>query len=453
MPVERTLRVHLMIEGEPAPEGLTAHFSVGTMMSPRRIALTTDASGTAETKYAPPAGQKAIPLSLSLAGHRQTEPVHLDLTKPGDIEATLHFTRLGTLHVHVELPSDNRCRIGLELADRASGKLDPGAQFGRRPDQNGRLVFHVTPGSYRAVDHTSGQSSEVVQVVASEDPATVSLDLSKAGWVRGHIVVPEGMTWQGFSVRRVGAPLRPPSHMMFAPGASDGARVNTKDGSFWFRVPGTKAVTLTVAHSYCRPHPTRGTMTVTEPQEGVTLEATAGPRASLQFAKPITIRMNPGSARSVAVRLFEGAVEGPGTVLHGTLDKDAQRATFGGFEPGTYTLWLDATAGAPLVLRNVELGDEDVDLGEHELPAGSALVLRILVKAGQSPPRMHLSANRVGEPSYSRHTDATGETIRLTGLDAGTFHVRGAFYAGTGGIDERITFDGTTDVERTIDLR
>jgi hypothetical protein len=66
---------------------------------------------------------------------------------------------------------------------------------------------------------------------------------------------------------------------------------------------------------------------------------------------------------------------------------------------------------------------------------------------------MALWATALGEPTYTRSTDAPGERIVLEGLVKGRFRVSVTFYAGTGGLQEDIVFDGEHDVERTIDLR
>ena len=165
------------------------------------------------------------------------------------------------------------------------------------------------------------------------------------------------------------------------------------------------------------------------------------------------MRQSPGRRVTVRVRLYKDDVEGPGGQLTGLLGATAEEVVFGGFEPGTYTVWIDTLTAAPLVLHNVKLTDANIDLGTHNVSVGSRLLIHVKVKEGQSPSRMHLWATPVDQPAYTRGTDATGETVILSGLGKGRFRVSGGFYAGTGGIQEEIEFDGKNDIERTIDLR
>jgi hypothetical protein len=93
--------------------------------------------------------------------------------------------------------------------------------------------------------------------------------------------------------------------------------VNGKDGTFWYRVAGGGAVTLRIFHPTCRPHPTKGRVTVSGPRDGVELHAVVGARATLRFEPPLRIQMNPGQRRMVGVRLYDGDLRGAGTRIPG----------------------------------------------------------------------------------------------------------------------------------------
>jgi hypothetical protein len=194
-------------------------------------------------------------------------------------------------------------------------------------------------------------------------------------------------------------------------------------------------------------------VTVTGPRDGVELHAEYGPKATVRLDPPIAVRMNRGRGRPVQVRLYQGKVEGAGTPVTGLLNSAHDTIEFGGFTAGTYHVWIDTLYAAPLILYHVKLTSEDVDLGTHTPPDGSALIIHVQVAEGQSPPRMHLNVQALGDPRYQRNTDAAGTRVVLKGIGKGKFRALGGFYAGTGRIDETFEFDGKTDIEHTIDLR
>ncbi len=75
-------------------------------------------------------------------------------------------------------------------------------------------------------------------------------------------------------------------------------------------------------------------------------------------------------------------------------------------------------------MRGVEVGTADVDLGEREFPAGSAVRVRVLVEEGQAAPRLSVWAQADGAPGYSRGLNSGGETdVVLRGLGPGRFSV------------------------------
>jgi hypothetical protein len=79
------------------------------------------------------------------------------------------------------------------------------------------------------------------------------------------------------------------------------------------------------------------------------------------------------------------------------------------------------------------------------------------VKEPLAVPRIHVWANRVGEPRYYRGVNSNGEEVVLVpGLQAGRYRVTGGVTMAMGSgrmLNEEIEVDGVTDVERTFDLR
>jgi len=459
LPNERTLRVTIILDGKPPPAGFTAYGQVGA----QPVALKPDVDGVCEIPFTPAKPTGDVFLYLRLTGYLASAPAKASLAGPDPIEMAVDLVTAGSALIKVLVPKDGRNKITTQAWDADKGEwighVAPNSfnvsMGGGTADPNGLVTLpNLRPGRYRAVDTYSGITGEPFDVVAGGEPTRSTLDLTKSGWVKGRVVPPPGVPVGEFTVAAEGEAPNTSFRMFGTSGGLPGRPVNGKDGTFWYRVPGDRPVTLRIYHTTCVPHPTKGRVTVTGPREGIELHAEAGASATVHLAEPLRMYMNPGQKRSVQVRLYKGAVKGAGIGLTGTLDGAAERIEFGGFAPGTYTLWIDTLSAAPLVLEDVVLGEGDADLGTHATSKGSTFLLHVKVKEGQSPSRVHLTARRAGEPAYARHTDAIGTTIVLSGLGPGRFRIQGGFYAGTGGgFDEEITFDGKNDVERTIDLR
>jgi len=210
---------------------------------------------------------------------------------------------------------------------------------------------------------TSGLLSEAFDVVAGAEPTQLTMDLRSTGWVRGRVEVPDGLSFEGVGVGIVGRPSDQRGFALPGAPAQQALPVSSKDCTFWVRVPGTRPVTIRLYHATLAPHPTRGQVTLTRPQEGVVLQAIRGAVAMIRFQTPATIFVNPGRPRPVSVRLYQGEVEGEGVPLAGTLDGEHRNVEFGGFDPGTYTVWIDVPGCAPVIRKGAALGDGATDLG------------------------------------------------------------------------------------------
>lgn len=457
VPEERLVRVTVRVNGGLPPDGFRASLRLGTAF----LSLEPDERGLCEVKFQP-VGEGPLRLYAQAQGYKQaiSEPIDLGASDP--LEASLDFVRLGEVRIRVLLPEDGRNKITVQRWDAMKGAWPyaPTANMhnwtpgGRRADGTGWVTLQLEPGRYRALDAYTGKVGEPFDVALSS-PASTTLDLRKSGWVRGRVVPPTGYEIGEFTVGVEGAPIAEGHGIAGFAGAGGlpGSPVNRKDGSFWYRVAGDGPVTLRVFHPTCRPHPTKGRITVSGPQEGIELHAVEGARTTVRFEPPLRIRVNPGRRRVVTVRLYKGAVSGEGTRIPGMLEGDGTQLAFGGYDPGRYTVWIDTVTAAPLVLRGVDLTGGDVDLGTHAPSPGSRLIVHVKVKDGQTPPRMALWATGLDEPTIVRGIDGTGQRIVLDGLTKGRFQVSGSFYAGMRGLQEEITFDGEHDVERTIDLR
>lgn len=458
LPAERTMHIRLEVPGGEAAGHLTAFTRIGARSLK---AAKSDESGLLIVRWRPVVPDATVRVSVNVRGFT-SEHEEVSLAAAEDpIEVTIELHLAGSVRVAVTEPEDKRYGIDLERwnEDRQSwGSASKfGNRHGSRADANGLVLFlPLTPGRYRVIETRSKLVSEPFDVPADGEPVRISFDASATGWVKGKVEVPEGVPFGGIRVGEVGA--EPEMGLLqtsiFDAVPLPGRRVSSKDGTFAYRVSSTEPVTLRIYHALLKPHPTKGYVTVRGPQEGVILTAVRGPVATVRFDTPARVRANPGQLRTIAVHLYPGAVEGKGIRLPGLLDGTHMKVEFGGFERGTYTVWIDAPGYAPVVMKDVKLTESDVDLGEVTLKKGSVFRVNVRVKEGQSPPRLFVAVRKLDDPTYIRSMHRSAETITVQGIGAGRFKVSAhAFGGGLPPLDEEMEFDGTTEVVRTIDAR
>lgn len=461
IPREREVVLAVRIDGAPGlpppPTMLQVHgeqfkdVSRDEAMSELRVRWRAPPQFTATTASASISG--FVPASTRLEIHPGTGP----------IRGTLELQRAGALLVHVDLPADKRHHVQMQAFDEAKGAWpeDPlpsnmsTMSIGQptEADAEGNLRLNLLrPGRYRVYDSSSAIVSPEVRVVAGDTPAEVRLDLRTAGWVRGRVEVPLLHSLAGAAVSIADAPRRTDPGAF---GSSGVTSVNEKDGTFWFRVPGNRDLRLRVSHPLLRADPREGTVEVREPRDGVVLKLVLGPTAMVRFDREVMTQMNRGSKRSLAVRLYDGEPTGePRAALGATLEGDGLSASFGGFDPGTWTVWIDTPPFVPTVFRGVSLADGPNDLGTATLSEGSRFVMEVKVKEGQSPPRFALWLQAEDDPTYQRSADFAAAEGKVTGLARGRYRMTAHAYGGARTLpSEVIEFDGTTEVRRTLDLR
>jgi hypothetical protein len=297
----------------------------------------------------------------------------------------------------------------------------------------------LPPGRYRAKDRRSGLATDPVTVESGAE-ARIVLDLTRVGFVRGRVEMPAGTDSAIVRIRIDGIDLR-----------EFGGNLQTvaRDGTFRVTVLPDTSITLEASHPLLR---AANKAAVTGPREGVVLRLEPGPTATLELdSAPVDIR---NTRPEVAVVLYRGEPEGePVARLRAAVDGRVLR--FGGFEAGTYGVWIDARPFAPVTLRGVALGEGENDLGRAATEDGSTIRVRILVPEGQSAPRIALVAWRTGEPVYSRGLNSAGESdVVLSGLGPGTFRVSAmAVMGNVKRLEQDVTLDGVETRELTLDLR
>ena len=199
-----------------------------------------------------------------------------------------------------------------------------------------------------------------------------------------------------------------------------------------------------------------------EPRDDLVLRMEHGRIAHFR-PKPVPPPAGRPGMAGPRVLLYRGEPEGEPVSEHALLWQ-GDLLVFGGWEPGTWTLWIDpGGARAPLVIRGAVLGGENVDLGEVDFPEGGRIRVRVLVREGTAAPRVSGWVQREAAPRYLRYADAGRETdsggveVLVGGLGAGKFllqvgPVMGA-PGGKGALREEIESDGASEIERTLDLR
>jgi hypothetical protein len=387
--------------------------------------------GEIRARVRPPKEDGVIAVVLGAPGFAPAKGT----TTTGLIE--LDLEPAGVFAVRVIPPADKRFRLMLEK------ETERGWQWGgAREKREGEIARFapLTRGRYRAKDLDSGLTSDAVEVIEGATEVTATLDLTGVGNVTGRIELPTG-----YGMRDVRIEGLNPS-----PFRRYGIRP-ANNGAFVVRVPGNRDVKLRATHPLLT---SANEVTVREPRADVVLRLRTGPVATLRLDRaPVMNAIH----RDTRVFLYWGAPRGePLCRLRAEVDETTLR--FGGFEPGTYTLWIDATPFVPIVLEGVELGAGETDLGAVETSDGATIRLKVLVEEGGDPPRVALFASALGEPSYTRGLNSRGEAeVLVRGLGPGRFGVLAYLVmGGTGappGIQETIESDGKKDIELTLDLR
>ena len=424
----------LMREVEEDPEGGLIRFSYRPLGEDPEIGVLLRPDG-----YLPASETVPIPPG--------SDPVEVDLPLSGG----------RWIQGSVGLPPDGEARLILEKSDGAAWEVvqvPSGQMFLDVPPGGALRVGPLEPGRYRLWDSDCNLVSGVADLTGPETVAEVAMDLSHAGLAQGKVELPPGVDAARVRVRMEGEGLRE-ADARFGP-LLMGVPVQS-DGSFSVRVPGDRRVRLLAWHPSFPSGEDRALL-VTEPREGIVLALAAPQGAAVVFrVSPEPPPMpkgffGPGGGR---VLLFKGEAEGKPDSEHTLAIKDGV-ATFSGYEPGTWTLWIDIPGFAPKVLQSANLSKGGDDFGTLQFSEGTLLRIRVVTKGDETPPRIIAMAKRVGEPAYARSQIAQEQEILVRGLGKGTFHVQAGPMEGGGmaaPLDETIEVDGSSEKTLTLDLR
>jgi hypothetical protein len=441
LPRERDLPIRVRLDGAP---GLPAQYQLWIDQQVARVSSEDAETGELRVPWRPDGAVSLLKLSLRAPGFLPaTVEIAQRAAAPRIVEMDL--VTGGALVVRVELPADRWCGPRPERWDEAEARWQVvwTSQIGGYWPAGGDGLYRVDGlerGRYRVVDGASGQTSETVEVIPGAPPAEVRLDLARAGWVKGRVLAPEGTAMREVRVIQDGA--APVSDGSPLPGESV-----WQDGTFQIRYGGGPRVTLRPWHAVLAP---AAVVPIDGPREGVTLQLLEGVRARLR-PDPVPKLENYDPMR---VLLFHGPPSVAPVSEHNPRLVDGV-VEFGGFAPGTYTIWFYTATFAPVVLPDVELREGVTDLGRVALAAGSGIRLRILTREGQDCPAVFLTARALDGPAYTRrlNNDDARECV-VRGLGPGRFQVEyHQLHSSVGRRQETILLDGQTEVLITMDLR
>jgi hypothetical protein len=406
--VERELEVHVLVDGKPGlPSGLSwdvpgalkgaqadedpEHGILRVRARPRdpsvqgRIALSARRTKSAQADFEwPPLGTTAVvPLRLSY-------------------EANL----VVSVSAAPRAPYTLRLEWRNELGSWGSGGVDDSAG-----DSAGSHTFHdLEDGTYRVVDRLTRIASEPVEVKSRAEPARVSLDLSAAIDVSGHVEIPIGYSLEQVRVVRDGIDDDPER-------GEGGARVDAADRSFHLRLPGGAPIGIHVRHPELVDAGVAGAgarVVVTASRDDIVLRLVEGPRAFVHVVAPSDA---PPSEPEGVARLFRGEPDDwPDHESALAQTEEGQR--FAGFEPGRYTVVLDVPPFAPKVLHSVVLGPEVTTLGNVQFERGSVVTIRVVDRDKDRV--TYLAATAYGGLADRELAD-DGGARRFVGLSAGHY--------------------------------
>ena len=379
------------------------------------------------------AGQP-LELILSASSYPSVERTIEPVASPSRVALDIDLVRAATARVVVLPPGDGSFRTSLEFWREDLRRWVAARGFHAPAEALAleRRIPELPPGLYRVVDTLSGLGSEAAEILPGREH-TFTLDLSGTGWVEGVVAAPSPEALADATVRASREGSWVPE------GWSRGEAQVVRDGSFRIRVPGNHPIRIEPHHPVLLPAPgSEGAVSVTTPQTGVRLKLVHGATATFR------LETAQHSYPRHRVCLYRGAAVGEPELSLDLVYDDAT-GRFGGFEPGTWTLWFDIPPHAPLVLSDVDLG-ATTDLGLLTPPAGATLRLTVRRKEGDHT-RAGITARKLEEPHYERWASGHEDEILLPGLGPGRFALRL-------GSDERIIeSDGASTLELTLDLR
>ena len=421
--LERDVRIRLLYEGQPhVPPGLVLNMG-GHLLSDfevdpatAEIGLRLRGSKGAMTQY----------VRVSAPGFASAN-AKFDLTADADpLVVDVALERRYEMYARVSPPKDGRYQVQLHRwvasVKQWSYGGDPWNQ-GMGGQQATVLHFGgLQAGRYRLVDTLSGVSGLTFDLAPADSGTEQALDLSRVIEVHGRIEVPDGHRPRQVLVLVEGRPKR---MRRFGGGGPQPQVEYGRDGDFTLRMAAGAREVLLATHKSLTPETAGGRIVVSATGPTPIVKFVRGAQVRLRF-HPDTLptglhRRSP----KANIQLFKGK-PGSQPVLKRELAVVDGAIEFGGYEPGTYTLWIDAPPFAPTVIEGVVLGADAQDLGEVRLEEGLAIVAQLSFGTDQVRPPISLSAWSRSPPTFFRTilVRKPGDQVVLRGLLPGNYLVR-----------------------------
>jgi RNA polymerase sigma-70 factor (ECF subfamily) len=400
------------------------------------------------------AGSSEITLNLRASGYATTtKRIVLEKGAPPGI-VDFDLVPASAIVVQLERPPDQKVEIFVDEwdAERSNWKLGAGMFIYPLKSPNGAggtfRFADCPPGRYRVREKLMDVLSPDVEVAPGSREVQVSFDLGRVRTVSGVVEFPAGI--DHWAVRVLTGDVGEEPVNSFRGDRYPGTPVDV-NGAFTLKIPGNRPVRIRPWHPFLVPVAEAGGVDISDSRDDVRLRLAAGAEIRI----PLPASFVDSKPESLRVLQFAHEPSGKPIAWFNAPIIDGV-ARFSGVAPGKWTLWIDPEkTNAPLVLRDVEVDEGITRLEQPGFSMGSSIHVHMLVKEGQSVPRVYaVAASRHG-PKYSRSINSDGEdVVTLSGLARGTFDFQVMLKLGAESrLVRTVELDGTTDLDVDLDLR
>ncbi|MBI1850244.1 MAG: hypothetical protein HYR85_07860 [Planctomycetes bacterium] len=454
MPESRDLLVRVRLNGKP---GLPGEFDLRVADRGSPVVLSEDPEkGELRCRIDGKAPGASATLTLTAAGFVTQGKSLLVAAGPSPSTVDFDLQSRGTLRLHVVPPQDGEMKLVLLIRDPDLPFVTPWDldYFKERTSvlRDGTISVSVNdlkPGEYRLRDDHSGLTSEAGTIAPSRPTPELSLDLSRCAWIAGRVEVPEGQPRDGIVIL---AKRDDEASRDWFTGYAQVA-TTSEGGVFRVRAALGKSTVVRPFHPRLRPAREGGTATLSgDSPSDLVLRMESGDTLSFRATPPTEVARRLGS---MELMLFRGEPGRDFAFRQGASATSESVVTFGGFDSGTYTIWLDPNFLAPVRLDGVELRDGETNLGEIAFSSGTSIRVTANVKDGQPSPILSVEAMSTSWPRYGRHRmgEPGAKEIVLSGLAAGSFEVTVRRGAGREVLLSRIVdVDGRNEMTLDVDV-
>ena len=359
------------------------------------------------------AGQPRPPGAGGDPGLRSTS-LAVSLTPPVDGSFSIRVQKLlrrreRELWVQADLPGYAFMEFSRELESMGSARVEG-----------------LDPGHYRILETFSGVVVDEFEIEGANGTVVLDVDLSKAGYVKGTVRTPAGDPASGTQLWAVYVDPATGKEQ-----AGDRTCVGSA-GVFKLRVLGGREIRIMVHHPL---YGLRGLpwLVVDGSRSDLAVELQDHGMAHFEVSEPgLTPMFECGTERFEVLLFHPREMDSPAYRLVATSLETGY--AFGGYIPGTYTVWLNLPPYEPVLLEDVHLGPGKVELGTIEPHRGADVRLRFEGRKRGTKQAIHVRATYLGTPSYRRSLRVDGQrqsTHSMEGLCPGPWSIR---VSGGGGL-------------------